>query len=47
MPAGFAAPGVLFAGNSSAPDRAFYRLVFSKLPRDRYTRYVETTSIVP
>ncbi|NDK24667.1 hypothetical protein FSY75_09295 [Streptomyces sp. TR1341] len=41
MPAGFAAPGVLFAGNSSAPDRAFYRQVFNKLPRDQYTRYVE------
>ncbi|MER6367396.1 hypothetical protein ABT255_03280 [Streptomyces mirabilis] len=41
MPAGFAAPGVLFAGNSSAPDRAFYRLVFSKLRRAQYTRYVE------
>lgn len=41
MPAGFAAPGVLFAGNSSAPDRAFYRQVFNKLPRDTYTRYVE------
>lgn len=41
MPAGFAAPGVLFAGNSSAPDRAFYRLVFSRLPRETYTRYVE------
>lgn len=41
MPAGFAQPGVLFAGNSSAPDRAFYRQVFNKLPRDKYTRYVE------
>ncbi|MEU1852909.1 hypothetical protein ABZ499_27500 [Streptomyces sp. NPDC019990] len=41
MPAGFAQPGVLFAGNSSAPDRAFYRQVFNKLPRDQYTRYVE------
>ncbi|MEU5497955.1 putative antirestriction adenine methyltransferase [Streptomyces griseofuscus] len=41
MPAGFAAPGVLFAGNSSAPDRAFYRQVFNRLPRDQYTRYVE------
>ncbi|WP_381792957.1 hypothetical protein [Streptomyces niveus] len=41
MPAGFAAPGVLFAGNSAAPDRAFYRQVFNKLPRDTYTRYVE------
>lgn len=41
MPAGFAQPGVLFAGNSSAPDRAFYRQVFNKLPRDVYTRYVE------
>lgn len=38
---GFAAPGVLFAGNSAAPDRAFYRAVFNKLPKDRYTRYVE------
>ncbi|MEU0181434.1 hypothetical protein ABZ312_09615 [Streptomyces sp. NPDC006207] len=41
MPAGFAQPGVLFAGNSSAPDRAFYRQVFNKLPRDKYRRYVE------
>ncbi|MCX4458605.1 hypothetical protein OOK58_42615 [Streptomyces sp. NBC_01728] len=41
MPAGFAAPGVLFAGNSSAPDRAFYRQVFNKLDRNKYTRYVE------
>lgn len=41
MPAGFAQPGVLFAGNSSAPDRAFYRQVFNKLPRDQYTKYVE------
>ncbi|MEZ0073565.1 hypothetical protein [Planotetraspora sp. GP83] len=38
---GFAAPGVLFAGNSAAPDRAFYRTVFNKLPKDIYTRYVE------
>lgn len=38
---GFAAPGVLFAGNSAAPDRAFYRCVFNALPKDRYTRYVE------
>lgn len=41
MPAGFASPGVLFAGNSSAPDRAFYRHVFTHLPKDKYTRYVE------
>ncbi|MGJ3558897.1 hypothetical protein ACR6C2_07920 [Streptomyces sp. INA 01156] len=41
MPAGFAQPGVLFAGNSSAPDRAFYRQVFNKLDRKQYTRYVE------
>ncbi|MCX4609413.1 putative antirestriction adenine methyltransferase [Streptomyces mirabilis] len=41
MPAGFAQPGVLFAGNSSAPDRAFYRQVFNKLDRSQYTRYVE------
>ncbi|MFF3441847.1 Hint domain-containing protein [Streptosporangium sp. NPDC002721] len=38
---GFAAPGVLFAGNSAAPDRAFYRCVFNALPKDHYTRYVE------
>jgi hypothetical protein len=38
---GFAAPGVLFAGNSAAPDRAFYRTVFTRMPKHRYTRYVE------
>ncbi|MER6828842.1 hypothetical protein ABT352_22875 [Streptosporangium sp. NPDC000563] len=38
---GFAAPGVLFAGNSAAPDRAFYRQVFNALPTATYTRYVE------
>jgi hypothetical protein len=38
---GFAAPGVLFAGNSAAPDRAFYRQVFNRLDKRTYTRYVE------
>lgn len=38
---GFAAPGVLFAGNSAAPERAFYRAVFAHLPARGYTRYVE------
>lgn len=41
MPAGFAQPTVLFAGNSAAPDRAFYSSVFTKLDKTKYTRYVE------
>ncbi|MFI8490131.1 hypothetical protein [Streptomyces rubrogriseus] len=35
------APGVLFAGNGSVPDRAVYRQVFNKLLSDQYTRYIE------
>jgi hypothetical protein len=39
--AGFTAPGVLFAGNSSAPERRFIRSILGQL-RDRgYTRLVE------
>lgn|GEM_PF-464217 len=38
---GFAAPGVLFVGNSAAQDRAFYRKVFAALPARGYSRYVE------
>lgn len=41
MPAGFAAPGVLFAGNSAGPDRAFYALLFRGLAQKGVKRYVE------
>ena len=41
MPAGFASPGVLFAGNSTGLDRAFYRLVLGALRGRGYQRYVE------
>jgi hypothetical protein len=41
MPAGFASPDVLFAGNSAAPERRFYRHVLGGLREAGYTRYVE------
>jgi hypothetical protein len=39
--AGFTSPGVLFAGNSSAPERRFIRSVLGPLRSRGYTRLVE------
>ncbi len=39
--AGFASPGVLFAGNSYGPERRFYRPVLEGLRKKGYRRFVE------